>query len=133
MMKHSSAADHRGLRVWQEAIALAVDVVTVTGSFPPSERYGLASQMRRAAFSVPSNIAEGAGQGTRRGYAHFVSIARGSLAELHTGLEIARRCQWIPADPHRDLEVRLDRLARMLTALRKTLGAKVQSSPAQDP
>jgi four helix bundle protein len=83
---------HRDLEVWSKSIELSVSIYQLTRSFPAEERFGLASQLRRASVSVPSNIAEGAGRGSRGEFLRFIAIARGSLAELQTQLEIARRC-----------------------------------------
>lgn len=80
----------RDLKVWRDAVELAKMVYRVTSEMPASERYGLVSQMRRAAVSVPSNIAEGSVRHSRRQFAHYLEIALGSLAELETQLEIAR-------------------------------------------
>ena len=79
------------LRVWQEAIALVAAVYRVTGAFPPAEQLGLTSQLRRAAVSIPSNIAEGWGRGSRADYTRFLRVARGSLYEVKTQLIIAQR------------------------------------------
>jgi four helix bundle protein len=80
---------HKDLIVWQKAVSLATQVYVVTGSLPNDERYGLTAQMRRAAISVPSNIAEGAGRANRAEYLRYLNIARGSLAELETQVQIA--------------------------------------------
>jgi len=80
---------HRDLLVWQHAIALVTIVYRVTSAFPDSERFGLIAQMRRAAVSVPSNIAEGAARNTTKEYLHFLGIARGSLSELDTQFVVA--------------------------------------------
>ncbi len=80
----------RDLVVWNLGKTLAVDVYRATAGFPPAERFGLASQLRRAAVSVPSNIAEGWARNHRKEFANFVGIALGSLAELETQLEIAK-------------------------------------------
>ena len=79
------------LRVWQEGVALAEAVYTVTGGFPPSEQFGLTSQLRRAAVPIPSNIAEGWGRGSRADYTRFLRVARGSLYEVKTQTVIAQR------------------------------------------
>jgi four helix bundle protein len=81
--------DHRRLRVWNEAMRIAEDVYRTTDNFPPSERYGLALQMRRAAVSVPSNLAEGCGRGAGE-LVYFASIALGSCNELETQAQLAR-------------------------------------------
>ena len=82
---------HHELRAWQEAMALAKAVYGLTAGFPREEAYGLSSQMRRAAVSVPSNIAEGAARASRKEFLHFLTIARGSLSELDTQLILARQ------------------------------------------
>jgi len=82
---------HKDLRVWQSAIALVEDVYRLTSTFPRDEQFGLTSQMRRAAVSVPSNIAEGSARQTTKELLHFLSIAAGSLAELDTQLRINAR------------------------------------------
>lgn len=81
---------HQGLLVWQQAMALVKSVYAITTDFPKHEVFGLTSQMRRAAISVPSNIAEGAGRASKKGFLQFLSIARGSLNELDTQLLIAK-------------------------------------------
>lgn len=82
---------YRELMVWQKAMELAVLVYRLTETFPKREIYGLASQLRRAGVSVPSNIAEGYGRASRREYLQFLSIAQGSLKELETQVLLAER------------------------------------------
>jgi four helix bundle protein len=81
---------HKDLEAWKKAMALAKDTYLRTESFPRSEQFGLLSQTRRAAVSIPANIAEGAGRGSTREFAQFVTISRGSLVELETLLMLAR-------------------------------------------
>jgi four helix bundle protein len=85
------AQSFRELVVWQKAMQLTVDVYELTRSFPREEMYGLTSQMRRAAVSLPSNIAEGHGRLNTREFRHFLGIARASNFELQTQLELSRR------------------------------------------
>jgi four helix bundle protein len=85
----------RDLLVWQRAMDLTQLVYGLTEAFPRSELYGLTSQMRRSAVSIPSNIAEGAGRSTKRDFAHFIVIARGSNYELETQILIAERLGYI--------------------------------------
>jgi four helix bundle protein len=85
---------HRDLLVWQESISLVKEIYAVTRSLPDDEKFGLTSQMRRAAVSVPSNIAEGAARGSQREFAQFLVIARGSLSELETQLIIAKELNY---------------------------------------
>lgn len=82
------ARRHYELRVWRDGIALTKTVYALSSKLPRDEQFGLISQMRRAAVSVPANIAEGAARGSRKEFAHFLTIARGSLSELDTLLII---------------------------------------------
>lgn len=82
---------HHRLEAWQEAMKLAEEIYRMTGGFPKEEVYGLISQMRRAAVSVPSNIAEGAARGGAKEFLHFLLISRGSLSELETQLMLATK------------------------------------------
>lgn len=82
---------HQQLRVWQESMELVTAIYAVTATFPTNERFGLPSQMQRAAVSVPSNIAEGAARGSKADFLRFLYIARGSLSELEARLQIALR------------------------------------------
>ena len=82
---------YRDLVVWQRAMQLVVAVYEITGQFPPEERFGLTSQMRRAAVSIPSNIAEGYQRHSRKEYVHFLTIAFASGAELETHVELSKR------------------------------------------
>jgi len=86
---------HHELLVWQESIRFVETVYKVTSVFPGAEKFGLVSQMQRAAVSVPSNIAEGAGRGSDKEFLRFLYIARGSLCELETQLLIAQRLGYI--------------------------------------
>ncbi len=83
------ARPHHGLMAWQEAMEVARAVYSLTGAFPPDERFGLTAQLRRAAVSVPSNIAEGCARGSTKEMLRFLFIARGSLSELDTQLRLA--------------------------------------------
>ncbi len=112
---------HRDLTVWQKAMDLAVATYRLTSRLPVTETYGMRAQMTRAAASVPANIAEGNARGTRREYAHFLSIARGSLVETETHLVLAVRLGYL-----QDVDVRAwlregVEVGRMLTALRRRL------------
>ena len=86
---------HKDLDVWQESMRLAREVYRVTATFPKEELYGLVSQMRRAAVSVPSNIAEGAARASTKEFAQFLYTASGSLSELETQLLLAKELGWI--------------------------------------
>jgi four helix bundle protein len=114
MTKNSTFQD---LRIWQEAMHLTVEIYRVTGSFPKHETYGLASQMRRAAVSVPSNIAEGKGHRSDSEFVRFLLHARGSLLELQTQILIARRLQYLPEEKADALCRSGDGIGRGLNAL----------------
>ena len=108
---------HRDLIVWQRSMDLVEVVYTTTRSFPRGEMFGLTSQMRRAASSVPANIAEGYGRGTRAAYVSFLRIARGSLKELETHIEISARVGLIDKEVLTLLLGRSDELSRLLHGL----------------
>jgi four helix bundle protein len=112
---------HRDLLVWQKAIVLVECIYRVTESFPPEERYGLISQLRRAAISIPANIAEGHGRSTRGEFANHLSIARGSLKEVESLLEIAMRLGMLNDRAYRELNAQCDEISRMLTALKRAI------------
>jgi len=86
---------HHDLQVWQISMRLVKDIYAVTSNFPACEKFGLCSQMQRAAVSIPSNISEGAARLGQKEFLHFLSIARGSLCELETQLMIARDLAYI--------------------------------------
>jgi four helix bundle protein len=89
---------YRDLRVWQEAMDLAVSCYRLTSGFPRSEMFGMTSQIRRASSSVPANIAEGYGRQSTGSYVHFLRVAQGSLKELETHLLLAERVGIVAAD-----------------------------------
>jgi four helix bundle protein len=80
---------HKNLKVWRKAIEFVTRVYDITGSFPTEEKFGLISQIRRSAISIPSNIAEGAARNSRKEFIQFLSIAQGSTSELETQLIIS--------------------------------------------
>jgi four helix bundle protein len=89
---------HHNLKAWQEAMQLVKDVYAVTTSFPKEESYGLTSQIRRAAVSIPSNIAEGAARTGTKEFLRFLSIARGSLSELETQIILAKELNFMKSN-----------------------------------
>jgi four helix bundle protein len=112
---------YQDLQVWQRAMDLAVAAYDSTDSFPTSERYGLSSQVRRAAVSIPSNIAEGQGRAHTREFLNHLSIARGSLQELETLFVLSQRRQYMsPVRLDEVLEL-CDHVSRMLSVLRRRL------------
>jgi four helix bundle protein len=110
---------HRDLVAWQEAMVLVEEVYKETTRFPPSEPSGLVGQMRRCVISVPSNIAEGAARRSRGELAYFVGVAQGSLSELDTQVEIARRLGYLRNDSM--LQSRLDLVFALLLGLARSL------------
>lgn len=117
--------NYRDLKVWQSAMQLAEGVYRITAPFPSHEMYGLTSQLRRAAVSIPSNLAEGHARSTTRDYLRFVGIAQGSLAEAETQVELAHRLGYVPADDLRTMLEQTNELGRMLHGLRSALTAKL--------
>jgi four helix bundle protein len=121
--------DFRDLRVWQAGMDLVETVYRLTQSFPQQEVYGLTNQMRRAAVSVPSNIAEGHAREHTKEYLHFLAIAQASLAELATQLEISARLGYITPEQFANGQQVMVSLTRQLYALRKTLRQKLTPNP----
>ena len=110
--------DYRDLDVWKQAMELCETVYGIVRKFPADERYALGDQLRRAVVSIPSNIAEGNGRDSRSEYARFLSIARGSLFEVQTQLELASRLGYV--NPTEVPVVAIDNISRMLiTMIRK--------------
>ena len=113
--------NYKRLKVWTKAHALTLDVYRATGRFPVEERYGLTSQVRRAAASVPANIAEGCGRRGNAELAHFLSIALGSANELEYHLLLARDLELLSASRHDSLNSDAVQVQRMLAALIRRL------------
>jgi four helix bundle protein len=116
------AKSFRDLKVWNLAIDMTTLVYGLTADFPKSEIYGLSSQMRRAAVSIASNIAEGSARGTKKDFKQFVSIARGSNCELQTQLLIATRLGFAKEQALKEIEVISNEIGQMLSGLSKYLG-----------
>ena len=121
------ARSHRELNVRRKGLDLACQVYKLTRKMPQEEVYRLSGQIIRCTASIPANLAEGNARGTRRDYAHFVSIARGSAAELETFLLIIKRLGLAPSDDIDDLQIQAEEVGRMLTALRTKLTSNPQS------
>lgn len=107
----------RNLRVWQEAMTLTIEAYEVTANFPKHEIYGLTQQIRRAAVSIPSNIAEGKGHRSDREFVHFLMHARGSLLEMQTQLLIAEELGYFPKEKGAELLEKTDSVGRSLNGL----------------
>ena len=115
----------RDLRVWQSGMELVVGIYELTRTMPKSEVYGLSSQLQRAAVSVPANIAEGHTRSSLREYLHFLSIARASLAEVETYLELINRLSYAPPERTRLLLDLTTSTHRQLIALRNSLSTRL--------
>jgi four helix bundle protein len=118
-------AAFKELDAWQQAMCLAEDIYKSTARFPKEELYGLTSQMRRAAVSVPSNVAEGYCRRSTRAYAYHVSVALGSHAELETCIELAGRLGFLHADERSRFEERTGSVGRLLSGLHRSLEARL--------
>jgi len=108
---------HKDLDVWKKSIELVTEIYQVTKNFPKEELYGLTSQMRRAAISIPSNIAEGSARQGNKELVQFLYIALGSVVELDTQLIIARNLSYISEEKFIQLIVKLEEIAKMLNGL----------------
>ena len=116
-----SSASFRDLKVWQDSMTLVEEVYRVTRTFPPDERFGLTSQLRRASVSIPSNIGEGWRRKKRKPYVYFLEVALGSQAEVDVQLELARRLSLCATNDHKRLQKLVDEIGRMLNGLIKSL------------
>ena len=112
---------YRDLDVWQKGVALTNSIYLATGSFPAEEKFGLVNQMRRAAASNPSNVAEGHARSTTAEYQRFISIAMGSVPELETQVIISEELGFLADSARNDLLKQLDGIGRMLRGLRQAL------------
>ncbi|MCK4810139.1 MAG: four helix bundle protein [Candidatus Omnitrophica bacterium] len=111
----------RDLRVWKKGIELVKEIYKTTKSFPKEEQYGLSSQMRRCAISIPSNIAEGFRRKHNKEYKQFLNISLGSCAELETQVIITKELSYIKEDKENELTEIIDHICRMITNLAKKL------------
>jgi four helix bundle protein len=109
------------LVAWQKAMDLTESVYRETATLPHAEIYGLTSQMRRASVSIPSNIAEGQARNTRGEFIQYLGHAMGSLAELETQAELARRLSILSGSAHQKLSLQIDEVGRLLNGLKRSL------------
>ncbi|MBU1089427.1 four helix bundle protein [Patescibacteria group bacterium] len=107
------------LLVWQKAMIFVVEIYKLTEKFPASEKFGLVSQMQRAAVSIPSNIAEGYERKSKKDFAHFLVIAKSSAAELETQILVALMLKYLTKEKSENLVQKVVELKKMLSALRK--------------
>ncbi len=115
---------HKKLDAWATAVDLAQLVYKTADRFPSKEQFGLANQTRRAAVSIPSNIAEGAARQTKKEFIQFLHVSKGSLSELDTQLELAKRLEYLGQTEWEALNELLERVDRMLSGLINHLRAK---------
>ncbi len=126
MRDGDSIQSYRDLLVWQKSMDLAVTCYVETKSFPREELYGLTSQIRRSAASVPANIAEGYGRDSKGAYGQVLKNAQGSVKELETHVMLSRRIGLVSEECETTLLARADEIGRMLRALIRS----IESSPA---
>jgi four helix bundle protein len=115
---------YENLDAWKEATNLAVRIYQITRTFPKEEIYGITSQIRRAAVSISSNIAEGAGRKSKNDFRQFVHVASGSLNEVESILHICFRLDFIKPNAYQDLKEDVDKVGRLIGGLIKYLNGK---------
>lgn len=118
------SSDYRQLKVWQKAMDLTVEVYKLVKLLPKEETYALSDQMRRAVVSIPSNIAEGAGRNSNKEFTKFLSIARGSLWELETQIEICVRMDYIDSTTATNVYDITTEVSKMINSLSNSLETK---------
>ena len=111
----------KDLKIWKKEIDLTVKIYSMSAKFPPDERFGLISQMRRCAVSIPSNISEGAGRNTKGEFAQFLGIANGSCFELQTQMVIAEQLGFVDNTLCEEILDNIDELQKMNYNLQKSL------------
>lgn len=112
---------HKKLEVWQKSVYLVQEVYKLVSQFPVNEEYGLISQIRRCAVSIPANIAEGAARQTKKEFIQFLHVSQGSLSELDTHLEISIRLGYVTNNVLEKVVIEMDQIDKMLTSLIKSL------------
>ena len=115
--------NHKNLDVWKKSISLVKNIYSVTRNFPDDEKFGIVNQIRRAAVSIPSNIAEGCGRCSDKELLRFLDIANGSLAELETQLIISEQLGYIASN---DLIKQINSLGQILSGLKRHIKQKIQ-------
>lgn len=126
----ASISSYRDLAVWKESMVLAVTCYEVTAAFPKSEIYGMTSQIRRCAVSIPANVAEGHGRETTGAFVQFLRVAQGSLKELETLLLLALRVNLASEATIQPLTLKCDRLGKMLRSLIRSLQERLANNGA---
>lgn len=122
----------RDLKVYKLAFKVTVDIYKITENFPKNETFGLVSQMRRAAVSINSNLAEGCARNSTSEYKYFVGIAKGSAAELRTQIEISQALNFISENESYKLVAEIEEICKMLTGLFNSLKIKTDTDTVTD-
>ena len=117
---------HKKLEAWRKGIELSVRLYRVTADFPTEERFGLTAQIRRAAVSVPANIAEGEARGSKKYFINAIQVARGSLSELDTHLEIAGQLGYLEQATLQQVLEEVDKIERILNGLARSLRSRAR-------
>jgi four helix bundle protein len=112
---------HHNLEVWKRSLNFVTKMYKITANFPADEKFGLVSQMRRAAVSIPSNIAEGAARNSKKEFINFLHIAQGSTAELETQILISWNLNFVTQSQAQPLLKELEEISRMIIGLQKSL------------
>jgi len=112
---------YKNLNVWRRSVEFATKVYEVTANFPPEEKYGLTSQMRRCAVSIPSNIAEGASRSSKKDFKLFLEYAYGSANELETQLHISSNLKYVNPESYESLTNEIEEIQKMIYSFSKTL------------
>ena len=122
----SKVRGYRDLQIWQRSIDAVERCYRLTWTFPREERYGLASQLQRAAVSVPSNIAEGHERNSTKSYVYHLGVSRSSVAEVETQIEIAIRLGYVEADRVDDLLNEFDQISRVIATIIRKLDERAE-------
>lgn len=112
------------LKIWSDSIDLCVEVYKASAKMPPDEKFGLSSQIKRSAISIPSNIAEGAGRKSEKEFYHFLNIAYGSAYELQTQLIISERLDFISHEIIQSLLEKLEEIQKMIYVFKENINKK---------
>lgn len=116
--------DFKKLKVWQKSIQLVKQIYNATSEFPKDEVFGITNQIRRSSVSIASNIAEGAGRGTKKEFIHFLYIAIGSTYELETQVLITREIKMLSEERFSELHLMIDEIQKMIFGLQKSLNTR---------
>jgi len=125
-MEKKKIESYKDLIVWQKGIEIVNDIYNLTKHFPKYELYSLTSQIRRAAISIPTNIAEGWGRGTTKNYIQFLEISRGSLFELEALIIISTNQSFLTQDKCAEISIKINEIGKMLNGLITKLESKIK-------